>query len=334
MKTNEAYTASLALVTSEYPDRIDIASDSIVADNQDFFTSALLKHFKAPDLLRFEFTHNIDLKYNVLYEASKVFFEDEEMRPFAEVVNPHLKEVSSHPNIKPGDLLIARFTDIDFDGVGCEAIGIFKYDSRQRILSIDPSGMVSIRSGIGNQKPDKACLIIDKGAEPTLLILDNELKESEFWTHQFINAKPKSESANFTSELIASTKDFLDKKMPQEFEVKKVDQVDFMRKSMDYFNETEEFNQHEYEQAVLVDKDLIESYRSHKSEFAAESGVSVPESFHMATAIAKKQAGSYKGVIKLDKNFHVYVHGDRSMIEQGTDENGRKYYKLYYEQES
>ncbi|NVK03425.1 MAG: nucleoid-associated protein [Flavobacteriia bacterium] len=333
MNISEAYTSSLALMTSEHPERVDEASDVILSENQDFFTTALLKHFKQADLLRFEFTHNIDLKYNVLYEASQVFFKDAEMRPFAEVVNPHLRDVSSHPNIKPGDVLLARFTDIEYDGVPCEAIGIYKYDARQRILSIDPSGAVSIRSGIGTQKPDKACLIINAGIEPTVLILDNDNKESEFWTHQFINAKPASAAANFTSEIIASTKDFVSKKMPEEFVVSKVDQVDLMKRSMEYFNEAEEFNQADYEQAVLVDPEVINSYRSHKNDFASESGVSVPENFSMVNSVAKKQAGNYKGVIKLDKNFHIYVHGDRSLIERGTEADGRNFYKVYFDKE-
>jgi translation initiation factor 2A len=39
-------------------------------------------------------------------------------------------------------------------------------------------------------------------------------------------------------------------------------------------------------------------------------------------------------VKELDKNFHIYIHGDRTKIEQGVDENGRKFYKIYYDQEA
>jgi hypothetical protein len=30
----------------------------------------------------------------------------------------------------------------------------------------------------------------------------------------------------------------------------------------------------------------------------------------------------------------VYVHGDRDMIERGVDEEGRNYYKLFFEEET
>ena len=41
-----------------------------------------------------------------------------------------------------------------------------------------------------------------------------------------------------------------------------------------------------------------------------------------------------RSVIKLDKNFHIYVHGGEQLIEQEYDEErGMKYYKLYYREE-
>lgn len=36
-----------------------------------------------------------------------------------------------------------------------------------------------------------------------------------------------------------------------------------------------------------------------------------------------------KYVIKLDKNFHVYIHGDKSLMEDGFDQKG-KFLKIYY----
>jgi hypothetical protein len=49
-----------------------------------------------------------------------------------------------------------------------------------------------------------------------------------------------------------------------------------------------------------------------------------------------KQHGKFmRSVIKLDKNFHVYVHGNKDFIERGFDEEkGKYYYKLYFSEES
>ncbi|MDD4067910.1 MAG: nucleoid-associated protein, partial [Bacteroidales bacterium] len=54
--------------------------------------------------------------------------------------------------------------------------------------------------------------------------------------------------------------------------------------------------------------------------------------FNISDSAVKKQARVFKSVIKLDKNFHIYVHGDRKLIEQGQDEKG-KFYKVYYNEE-
>ena len=38
-----------------------------------------------------------------------------------------------------------------------------------------------------------------------------------------------------------------------------------------------------------------------------------------------------KSVIKLDKNFHIYVHGGEGLIRKGYDpETGMAFYQLYF----
>jgi hypothetical protein len=61
--------------------------------------------------------------------------------------------------------------------------------------------------------------------------------------------------------------------------------------------------------------------------------VDLQDRFAISADAVKRQARVFKSVLKLDKNFHIYIHGDRNKIEQGVDENGRKFYKIYYEQE-
>ena len=54
---------------------------------------------------------------------------------------------------------------------------------------------------------------------------------------------------------------------------------------------------------------------------------------HISAPAVKKQAKIFKSVLKLDKNFHIYIHGNREMIEQGVEKDGRKFYKIYFEKE-
>jgi hypothetical protein len=121
--------------------------------------------------------------------------------------------------------------------------------------------------------------------------------------------------------------------MPQQFEVSKADQVDFLNKSVKFFKEKETFDMEEFENEVIIQPDVIQSFNRYKLDFEKEQEIEIHDSFNISDNAVKKQARSIKSIIKLDKNFHIYVHGDREMIEQGIDENGRKFYKIYYKEE-
>ena len=96
----------------------------------------------------------------------------------------HLYELSVHPQIKSGDLFVARISDMDVDGELTDAIGIFKSENRQAFLKLDNTGDdFSIRhdDGINIEKLDKGCLIfdIDKDSGYKVCIIDKSNKSSE-----------------------------------------------------------------------------------------------------------------------------------------------------------
>ena len=61
----------------------------------------------------------------------------------------------------------------------------------------------------------------------------------------------------------------------------------------------------------------------------------LPEQFDISSSAVKRQSRGLKSVIKLDKNFHIYVHGDRQRIQRGFDEaSGLHYYQLFFDDEA
>ena len=60
----------------------------------------------------------------------------------------------------------------------------------------------------------------------------------------------------------------------------------------------------------------------------------IASNFGISADAVKKQSRLYKSVVKLDKNFHIYIHGRTDLIEKGMDRDGRKYYKIYYQEEN
>jgi len=57
------------------------------------------------------------------------------------------------------------------------------------------------------------------------------------------------------------------------------------------------------------------------------------DNFEISAQAVKKQSKIFKSVLKLDKNFHIYIHGDKELIEKGVEKDGRKFYKIYYKEE-
>ena len=58
----------------------------------------------------------------------------------------------------------------------------------------------------------------------------------------------------------------------------------------------------------------------------------------MSTENTRKKCPSYKlepaSVLKLDKNFHIYIHGDKKLIEKGFDDGkAMSFYKVYFKEE-
>ena len=79
---------------------------------------------------------------------------------------------------------------------------------------------------------------------------------------------------------------------------------------------------------------MIESFKQFDSAYRYDNNLELADSFEISAQAVKKQARVFKSVLKLDKNFHIYIHGDKELIEQGVEKDGRKYYKIYYNAES
>ena len=90
----------------------------------------------------------------------------------------------------------------------------------------------------------------------------------------------------------------------------------------------------DYGKEVLGSDTIIDSFNRHKDVYSLERNIELAENFVISESAVKKLERRMKSVIKLDKNFHIYVHGGEQLVEQGYDEErGMKYYKLYYREE-
>lgn len=300
-----------------------------------------LSHFNTPEFYGFTFS-NDDFKMNPVFQyIHQVFEHDSSLHLQSVQLAQHLFECALHPNIKAGDFYVARFSAMVVEGEELEAIGLFKSETKDEFLKLQSDSgkyKMGYEDGINIDKLDKGCLIFNTNSDTgyKVLVLDKSSKggDAQYWKNTFLNLKPLADNYHHTANFLGLTKNFVTKQLSEDFEVTKAEQVDFLNRSMDYFKKKDKFDEQEFASEVFNDTAVIESFRKYKNEFEGERGIEIEDEFSISSPAVKKQSRIFKSVLKLDKNFHIYIHGDKELIERGTDPNGRKYYKIYYEEEN
>ena len=272
--------------------------------------------------------------------ASTIFDSSKTFHANSKDIAKHLYELSVHPQIKSGDLFVAYLTNIIIDEKHTDAIGIFKSENRQTFLKLDniqDDFMIHYEDGINTEKLDKGCLIIntykESGYKVCIVDKSNKSTEAQFWKDNFLQLKPFKDEYHQTKEFLNIKKSFVTKQLAEEFEVSKTDQIDLLNRSVEYFKTHDTFDKKDFETEVFHNKEIIKSFQNFDESYRESHDIEVADNFEISTQAVKKQARIFKSVLKLDKNFHIYIHGNRDMIEQGIDKDGRKYYKIYFEHE-
>jgi hypothetical protein len=315
---------------------LDVSDDKL----SDLLFTYFLKPFTSVEFYSFTFS-NEDFTLNPIYNYALAIFES--TKKFQEKtadIAKHLYDMSIHPQIKSGDLFVAYFSKVCIDDEVTDAIGIFKSENRQAFLKLNHAEnefALHYDDGINIEKLDKGCLIFntnkEHGYKISIVDKSNKSGEAQFWKESFLNLKPCSDDYHYTKDFLNIAKNFVTKQLTEEFEVSKADQIDLLNKSVEYFKTHETFEKKEFEEIVFQDKGIIKSFRNFDEQYRETNDVEIADSFDVSAPALKKQAKIFKSVLKLDKNFHIYIHGDREMIEQGIDKDGRKFYKIYYKDE-
>jgi hypothetical protein len=304
----------------------------------------LMKFFEQPfkntELYNFTFSNN-DFNLNTIYSyALNIFNEKSKFHEYSVNIAKQLYEVSVHPNIKSGDLFVAYFTNIQVENELTDAIGIFKSENKQPFLKVEfvaDEFEIQFENGINIDKLDKGCIIINAKSEQGYMvsIIDksNKSGEAQYWKDNFLQLKPSADEYHYTKDFLTITKNFVTKQFSNDFEVTKADQIDLLNRSVDYFKSHDTFEKNDFEHEVFQDEKLIKSFQNFDEIYRESNNLELSNSFDISAQAVKKQAKVFKSVLKLDKNFHIYIHGNRELIERGVEHDGRKYYKIYYDNE-
>lgn len=320
-------------------------SGSSVAIEGEAVRQMLLQYFLTPfkEAASYNLWHPSDLSLNeVAHFVSRIFEDPERLLLQSANLARHLHDITTLPQIKSGELHVAYFRGCPVNGRMVDAVGIYKTEAKNAFLKIEEAGNTYRflpDEGINPEKMDKGCLIfnIDAAAGYLCHIVDRTAKggEAQFWKDTFLKVRAAADEYHATEDYLRMSKLFIQEQIPAEYEVERVQQIEMMNKSAGYFKKNEQFQRDEFEEQVFGDPELIQSFRKYERQYADERELTFNDAFDISDAAVKKNARIMKSVLKLDKNFHVYVHGDRSRIERGYDaETGLNYYKIFFEEET
>ncbi|WP_262248289.1 nucleoid-associated protein [Parapedobacter soli] len=346
---NDAAIGQLAIhrVGNKLRDEFYVLSEAPIALQDEVLASLLMHYFLSPftkvnEVYRLAHASGT-VELNEIYHFSKSFFEGGlDFQALGEQLCKHLFEASNHPNIKGGELYVTHLRNVQLEGEEHDAIGIFKSESKEPFLTVSPVQhafeLGYEQEAININKLDKGCIIVNTEGEEGYKVLaidqTNRQQEAAYWKDGFLGIKTRNDSFNKTGNFLKVYKAFVDEGLDGSFELERTDKIDLLNRSMDYFKEKDTFKTKEFEEEVLGNPQAVALFNDYRQQFESDYESPFGEQFDIAKGAVKKANAVYKSVLKLDKNFHIYVHGKREYIEKGFDEEkGMNYYKVYFREE-
>ncbi len=319
---------------------------------QELLTHYFIAPFKVEEY--YQLYHEDGLENNAVYQqVSRIFADESDLVDAGQRLAALLYEACQHPNIKSGDFFVVLFRDVQLNGVTMDAVGLFKSENKEHFLKIHRGEEdwcrqegaryatatfdIETLKGINIHKLDKGAIIFDiqqeEGYMVSVVDATNRGSDAIYWKDDFLHCIQRQDEYFHTHETLQVCKQFVAKELPKQFEVSKADQADMLNKSLSFFKQNEQFDMDDFNRDVLEQPEVIDSFRQYRRQYEEDHAMELPNQFDISENAVKRNERGLKSVIKLDKNFHIYVHGDRQMIEQGEDDRGKNN-KVYFQEES
>jgi hypothetical protein len=308
---------------------------------EELLLGAFLKPFEKTEEF-FYFHHEEDVSNHQVYQCCMEVFQDpEQLSEQAARLTQLLYEHMEIPKLQGGELMIGFFDDLILQGETTQAIGLWKVQNRESLLKTERTAesiVLNVMEGIPTAKPEVAALIfnLDEAEGYRICAIDTVTKKDErsFWKDDFMRLRPIEDNYFNTRHYINLSSEFITQKMPHKFGMDRTDQIDLLNRSSDYFKDNEHFEINDFAETLFQEPEQQEAFREFRDEYTRAYATPLEDKFDISNQAVKKENKVFKSVIKLDKNFHIYVHGRRDLIERGFDDGkGKKYYKVYFDDE-
>ncbi len=302
-----------------------------------------LGHFKSEDIYRFQ--HHAGVAMNDVFQYCKKIFEDG--ATFYEVsvlLLKHLYEKSDHPKIKSGELYIAYIENCLVEDELVDAIGIFKSENKEVYLTFpeDPQKVnIATSEGVSTRKLDKGAVIFNAYQEDGYRIITTDMNTSEakYWKESFLGIDHVPDNTFHTKTYLTLCKDFVKKIYAKEED--KQEQVNFLNKSIEYFENNDEFGLDDFAEKVIEKPEYEEKFKTFKEKYEERKGVETQPDFVISKSALDTMKKKFKSIIKLDTKMEIKVNpnpeepnSSERYMEKGYDkEKGMYFYKIYFNRE-
>ncbi|MBS1509453.1 MAG: nucleoid-associated protein [Bacteroidetes bacterium] len=345
---NEAAIRQISIHKTGNPvlDEALLLSNQPLTITDDVLKQLLLQYFLQPFEKVNEVYHlhhaagSVDM--NEVYRFTTQVFDDEkDFHSSSKQLAQQLYNVSNHPNIKGGELYVVHFDKVQIEGELHEAVGLFKSENKEAYITVQqqPEGFMLQyeEQAINIKKLDKGCIIFNTKKEEGYMVavIDHTNRsEAQYWMDDFLQLKIRNNNYNQTNTVLSLYKTFVTEKMDEVFGLERTDKIDLLNRSIQYFKSNDHFNLDDFGNEVIGNEQGIALFNEYKKQQEVLYDTPFPNEFTIHDMAVKKQARVFKSVLKLDKNFHIYIHGNRELIEKGFDEErNMSYYKVYFREE-
>jgi hypothetical protein len=302
---------------------------------------AFLKPFEKTEEF-FYFHHEEDVSQHPVYQRCMEVFQDpESLSEHGPELAQMLYMHTENPKVQGGEFFIAFFEDLILGGEPASAIGLWKVEQKDAFFKTErtaESFTLNVIEGIPSGKPQVAALIfnLDETEGYRICAVDTVTKKEErsFWKDEFLRLRPIEDNYFNTRHHISLAGEFISQKAPVKFGLDRTGTIDLLNRSGDYFKDNDHFEVEDFTRTLFPEAEQQEAFREFREQYAKAYAVPLEDKFDISNQAVKREFKVFKSVLKLDKNFHIYVHGRRDLIERGFDEDkGKKYYKVWFDNE-
>jgi len=306
----------------------------LVEPVKELLTKYFLKSFKEGMSFHFD----IDNSNPVLEQMIDIFHNREHLHSSSKILAEELLSSSQNPNIKTGEFFVVYLLNCQVEDSMVDAIGIFKSENKDTYVKIFPEndgfGLLSDH-GININKLDKGVLVYNTQQEDGFLVqvVDRtNQNQAKYWADHFLKIKPREDSFHHTHQYMQMCKDFVMEEMSTE---NRGEQLGMISEAVNFFKENDHFDKVEFQEQVIRQPEIIEAFEGYSKNYESENHLTSIDDFEISPQAVRFNKRFIRSVIKLDKNFHIYVHGNRDRIVKGFDDRkNMHYYKVFFEDEN